>query len=129
MPKTQYPDTKIVDGQTAVRVDSPLPHWPGCIYVPRELSPDQFDTWWIAKNTPSPEGCPPERKQYMDRQHLIMEWHIEGVDVHHVTPDGRKLPSANLLGFITAATIPIIDAAMILPNLPGWWNKGATGDD
>lgn len=121
-------DIKMIDGQAAVRIESPLEHWPGHIYVPREMTPEQFDTWFVNNNTAAPDECTAERKHYIDRQHLILEWHIEGIEPHHITPDGKKLPSVQLFGLVTAATIPVIDKALSLPNLPGWWNKRASGE-
>lgn len=118
---SEHPETKIINEQKAIRVDSPLENWPGCIYVPAELSPEQFDKWWKNDNTPN-DDIPPERKLFRDRYHLVLEWHIEGLKAHHVEPSGDKLPSMRIAGFIVSATTPIISEARSYPNLPGWWS-------
>ena len=125
--ETAVIDSKTIDGQAAIAIASPLPAWPGHIFIPRDLSPDQFDQWWVSFNEEAPDGCTPERKAFMDRQHLVLEWHIEGVEPHHVTSDGGKLPTAKLFGFVVAATSPLINEARSLPNLPGWWNAPVNG--
>jgi len=124
---SEHPETKTINGQTAVRVDSPLKNWPGCIYVPQELTPGQFDQWWVAFNTQRPKDTPPERYVYMTRQHLVLEWHIDGVEPHHMSDDGLNLPTARLFGFVTAATMPLIEEAKSFPNLPGWWSDTTNG--
>lgn len=120
----EYPRRRRILGQWCDRVDSPLPDYPGCIYVVTNASGPQFVHFWDATHA-APEGVR-ERYNYLwdyaRRQHLVMAWHIEGVSRAQIEDvSGKSLPAVELAGFVINATWPAVIRAMNLPNLPGWW--------
>lgn len=122
--EAKHPTEKRIDGQMCDRVDSPVGDFPGCIYVVRTMSPAQFEQYWLRLHGASDDVA--ERRlyaaDYYNRQHLVAEWHIEGVaDGHLGNEHGQSLPAVELINFIVAATTPTVKRAMNLPNLPGWW--------
>ena len=125
----EFPLRKRVGTQMCDRVVSPLPDYPGCIYVVTNVSGPQFVAFW-KKTHEAPEG-ELERLNYLwdyqRRQHLVKEWHIKFVDKEHIDDDsGKSLPAVELAGFVINATMPAVIRAMNLPNLPGWWPKAAS---
>lgn len=120
----EYPQRRRILGQWCDRVDSPLPDYPGCIYVVTNMSSPQFVRFWEATHA-APDGVV-ERYNYLwdyaRRQHLVLEWHVQGVNSAHVGDgSGKSLPAVELAGFVINATWPTAIRAMNLPNLPGWW--------
>lgn len=129
----EYPLRQRITGQWCDRVESPLPDYPGCIYVVTNLSAKQFMTFWektqAAPDPNTDEGLR-ERYHYLwdyqRRQHLVKAWHIEGVSEAHTDDvSGKSLPAMELAGFVIQATMPATIRALNLPNLPGWWPKAA----
>ncbi len=125
MPKT-LPDKKIIQGQVAIKCESPNPDYSGCIYVPRELTPEQFHIWWIGTNENRPE-ISAQQAMYQDRQHLILEWHIDGIRPDHVTPEGDKFPSVWFWQFIAVATELQLEATQSYPKLQSNWTNAING--
>ena len=125
-----------IRGQWCDRVDSPLPDYPGCIYVVTNPSARQFMTFW-EKTHDAPEG-ELERYQhlwdYQRIQHLVLAWHIHGLDNAKAEDEsGASLPAIELAWFAVQATRPATMRALNLPNLPGWWpnsaNTATSGDE
>jgi hypothetical protein len=123
--EVEFPKRLRLRGQWCDRVDSPLPDYPGCIYVVTNMSSPQFMRFWEMTHA-APEGAV-ERYNYLwdygRRQHLVLDWHVQGVNEAHVADDtsGKSLPAVELAGFVVNATWPTVIRAMNLPNLPGWW--------
>ncbi len=121
------PKTKVINGQTAARVDCKLRAWRGYVYAPLELNTQQFTAWW--EKFQANGGA--ERKEighledmqrlFDERNHMILEYHIEGFD-----PEANS-DSYALLNFFAAVTQPLIIEARFLPNLPGWSNGFTNG--
>lgn len=127
--KKEYPQRTRLFGQWCDRVDSPLPDYPGCIYVVTNLSSPQFVQLW-EKTHAAPDGNTDAGKlarynylwDYARRQHLVLAWHIQGVSQAQVEDtSGKSLPAVELAGFVINATMPAVIRAMNPPNLPGWW--------
>lgn len=125
----EAPKTKVINGQAAVRVDSPLAFWPGHVYVPRGLSPEQFLTWWEKYQAGGGDGresvgpIDDLKRIYQERRHLILEHHIDDV----VFDD--SLDDMALLNFVAAVTQKLIIEARFLPNLPGWSSDTTGGSE
>lgn len=125
-----HPETKQIDGQTAVRWDSPHEDWPGCIYVPRELTPQQFDRWW--KNTrenPYTEDAPANFVPYENRFFLVLEWHIKGVKDEHLTGKAIDMPSMKPVLLAVGATLSLVREAQQFPLSPRPSNDSANGNE
>ena len=104
------------------QVESPLAEWPGYIVVPKELTPEQFSGWWERSRRLDEEEDgerPAEFKMFEERGPLVLEWHIEGVNGEAIAADGGNLPSMKLIGFVIAATQPLVIEARSLPKLRG----------
>jgi hypothetical protein len=120
----EYPKRKRIEGQWCDRVDSPLADYPGCIYVVTNLSSPQFVKFWeMTLNAPAGQE---ERMlhlwNYAARQHLVKQWHVQGVNEAHVADEsGRSLPAVELAWLVIQATSPATARALNLPNLAGWW--------
>lgn len=142
--EAEYPLRQRIAGQWCDRVDSPLPDFPGCIYVVTSLNVRQFMTFW-EKTHQAPDSETDEGRleryhylwDYQRRQHLVKAWHVEGVSQAQIEDEtGQSLPAVELAGMVINATMPATIRAMNLPNLPGWWpnraptatSGGATGD-
>lgn len=110
----KYPKQKQVNGQTAVRFDSTYPQWPGCVYVPEDLTPQQYMAWWELSNAPAANE-PSAFRMYKDRYDLIIEWHIAGLP-EKPDRDPLKLPSACIPTIVREATQPILMHSQVLPN-------------
>lgn len=127
--ENEAPKTKTINGQTAVRVDSPLAFWPGYVYVPRGLSPEQFLAWWEKYQANGGDGRPSVgpigdlQRIYQERRHIILEAHIDDVVLND------DLNDMALFNFVAAVTQKLIVEARFLPNLPGWSSAGTTGDE
>lgn len=116
----------MINGQTAVKCISSNPDYPGYIYVPRELSPEQFTQWWKSANNER-DDIPYEQAVYQDRHHLVLEWEIDGLKLQHAAPDGSKFPSVWFWGFVRAATEKQVEAAQEPPLLQSNWNELLSG--
>ncbi|MCP5016120.1 MAG: hypothetical protein GY938_12745 [Ketobacter sp.] len=116
----EFPDTKTINGQTAVKCISSNPNFPGCIYVPRELTPEQFTIWWKSANNER-DDIPYEQAVYQDCHHLVLEWNVKNLKLNHYTPDGEKFPSVWFWGFVYASTKLQVEAAQQPPKLQSNW--------
>lgn len=122
--EAEYPKRRRILGQWCDRVDSPLPDYPGCIYVVTNVSGPQFVRFW--EETHAAPGDTVARYNYLwdyqRRQHLVLAWYVEGVtpaQIEDIT--GKSLPAVELVGMVINATMPAVIRAMNPPNLPGWW--------
>lgn len=120
----EYPQRRRILGQWCDRVDSPLPDYPGCIYVVTNMSSPQFVRFWEETHA-APKDTVARYNHLWDykrRQHLVLAWHVRGVNQAHVEDEsGKSLPAVELAGYVVNATWPTVVRAMNLPNLPGWW--------
>lgn len=112
--KDEHPKHKQINGQTAVRFDSTYPNWPGCVYVPEDLTPQQFMAWWELSEAPKTKE-PGSFRMYRDRYDLILEWHIEGLP-EKPDRDPLKLPSACITTIVREATQSALVHSQVLPN-------------
>ena len=113
------------------RVDSPFENYPGYILVPEDLTPEQFDTWWQVTSeieNDEEDVRAPEYRMFQERYPLVIEWHVEGLDVpwEQVKGDARKLPAVKLAAFVISATQQCIVEARSLPSLPKPSSDGTT---
>lgn len=134
MPETQEvqkwveaPEVVEIKGQAAVKIESPFPDWPGHIFVPRALSPAQFDQWWKSRPKADDDSSPAMLQLWRERAFLVLEWHIVGLEPHHIDETGMNLPSMEIVRLVVAATQKLIEEASGLPNLPGWWSNELSG--
>lgn len=101
------------------RVESPVETFPGYVILPRELTPQQFDTWWrayMAEQQVEDEGLASWFQGWRMRHHLVLEWHIEGLRAEDITADGMRLPSMRLLAWIARITADLPWEALDLPK-------------
>lgn len=126
--KIEHPRLKVISGQPAVRIDSPLANWPGFVYAPRGLNTEQYLTWWEKYQENGGDGRETVgtigdlQRLYDERRHMILEYHIGGAVFD------EKLNDMALMNFVAAVTQKLIIEARFLPNLPGWSNAATSGD-
>lgn len=103
------------------RIESPYQEWPGYIVVPKELTAAQFAEYWRIRLEQDEKGDkrPDELRSFSSRQHMVLDWKIDGLKTSDVTPDGLNLPSIRIALFVIAATQQLIRDATSLPNLRG----------
>jgi len=132
MAKTEtYPEAKIINGQTAVFVQSPFEDWSGGIYIPKEMTPLQFDKWWktTRKNETDKDNDDrsPVLMYFEERFFLVLEWQIDGLTDAHLTGKAFDMPSMSLITLANTATVKLINQAQTLPLSPALSKTGTNG--